>query len=88
MMCPVRRAIIAGATALLIRNTDFRLVSNTESQFCSLASWVGPGEPIPALFTRISGEPTFFQCATRRSRSGRRRVTSHWSCEDASRFTP
>ncbi len=31
-MCPLRRSIIPGATALLARNTDFKLVSNTVSQ--------------------------------------------------------
>jgi len=37
MMWPLRRSIIPGATALLVRNTDFKLVSNTESQMDSSA---------------------------------------------------
>src|SRR3984893_4626020 len=57
MMCPVRRSIIPFATALLSRNTDFKLVSNTESQFASFASWKGPKYPMPALFTKISIAP-------------------------------
>src|SRR3984957_1428436 len=59
MMWPVLRSIMPGATALLIRNTDFKLVSNTVSQLSSLASCAGPNQPTPALFTRMSMGPRF-----------------------------
>src|ERR1700732_1800260 len=76
MMCPVCRSIISFATALLSRNTDFKLVSNTESQFASFASWKGPKYPMPALFTKISIAPQacFVFCASDSISPGR--VTS------------
>src|SRR5271156_3953780 len=57
IMWPVRRSIIAGATALLSRNTAFRLVSNTASQSDSAAPWKGPKYPMPALLTSTSIAP-------------------------------
>src|SRR5215831_1678020 len=55
---PVLRRIIEGATARVSRNTALRLVSNTEVQSDSEASWMGVNTPTPALFTRISMGPS------------------------------
>src|SRR6202453_2403427 len=75
MMWPVFRSLMLGATALLIRNTDFKLVSNTVFQASAVASWVGPNQPTPALFTRMSMGPRFLLAAGTKEETGVARVT-------------